>query len=116
MADTAPREESSSVSATVARMRLALTILGLVGLVVFSVETRVATGRISGVHPAPSGTRGGATEIVNVDCVSRSYTDAMIAERRAAFGSTRPIWALPADSPAAVARFRKIAGEEPLAV
>jgi hypothetical protein len=53
---------------------------------------------------------------VNVDCVSRSYTDAMIAENRAAFGATRPIWALPADSPATVARFRETPGEEPLVV
>ncbi len=49
MATTAPREESSSVSAAGARMQLTLTILGLVGLVVFFVETRVAAGRISGV-------------------------------------------------------------------
>jgi len=112
MTDTAPRKESSSVSATGARMPLTLTILGLVGLVVFSVETRVATGRISGVYLAP----GGATETVNLDYVSRSHTDAMNAEKRAAFGSTRPIWAMPADSPATAARFRKITGEAPLVV
>ena len=112
MATTAPREESSSVSAAGARMQLTLTILGLVGLVVFFVETRVATGRIPGVHLAP----GGPTEIVNADYASRTYIDATIAEKRAACGSTRPIWALPADSPATAARFREITGEEPLVV
>ena len=112
MADTVPREESSSVSATGARMQLALTILGLVGLVVFFFETRVATGRIPGVHLAPSS----ATEIVKVEYVSPSHTDAMNAERRAALGATRPIWAPPADSPATAARFPKITGEEPMVV
>ena len=58
----------------------------------------------------------GATETVNVEYVSRSYTDAMIAEKRAAFGSTRTVWAVTADSPATLARVREITGEEPLVV
>jgi hypothetical protein len=61
---------------------------------------------------APDGT----SETVNIEYVSRSYTDKMIDEKRSAFAGTKTIWACPSDSPSTVSRVAALTGEEPLTV
>jgi hypothetical protein len=58
----------------------------------------------------------GCSETVNVEYVSRGYSDKMIAEKREAFGATRTVWAVSAGSPGTAERVRAITGEEPLAL
>jgi len=58
----------------------------------------------------------GTTETINIEYVSRSYTDKMISEKREAFAGTRTVWACASDSPATTARVQAITGEEPITV
>ena len=53
---------------------------------------------------------------MDIEYVSRSYTDKMIEEKRDAFTGTRTVWACPSDSPATVERVEAITGEEALTV
>jgi hypothetical protein len=56
----------------------------------------------------------GAEETINIEYVSRSYTDKMIREKHGAFGALRTIWALPASQERLAERVAAITGEEPL--
>jgi hypothetical protein len=58
----------------------------------------------------------GSVETINVEYVSRSYTNQMISEKREAFAGTRTIWACPSNSSATAARVQALTGEEPLTV
>lgn len=58
----------------------------------------------------------GGAETVNIEYVSRSYTDEMIAQKREAFAGTKTIWACPSDSPGTAQRVQAVTGEEVLSV
>lgn len=65
---------------------------------------------------APDAPPGSAPEAINIEYVSRGYTDKMIREKATAFGGAKVVWVAPTNSPATIRRLEAITGQEAMRV
>ncbi len=65
---------------------------------------------------APDAPAGSPPEAINIEYVSRGYTDKMIREKATAFGGAKVVWVAPTNSPSTIRRLEAITGQEAMKV